>query len=910
MRSRPRGLFALPALGVVAALSIVLGTPACASQPPDDVALARAATALHTGKYEDAIAAYSALASREATAVAATRGLMRALAEVGRYDDAEQAAARLPKRGEGGATDPASTAAIANTLGEILLARGRVSEAEAQFRHARQGRAPDSLSARLNLALIQLRRGEHAAAFGELDGFIDVYNERRDRLTSAELMAVGTAVRHLGATDPQLFKDALRAFDRAIASDSMNMEARLRLAELFLEKYNGPEAAATLDALLRINPSHPRALVASARRARFAGEPGAEELARKSLTINPNLVEARVFLAAANIEREDYAGAEAEARRALAVDSTASEALSMLAASHYLRGDDAAFEAVRRRVLAHNTRDAGFFAALAEIAARNRLYADATRFAREAVRLDSTSAHALGVLGMNQLRVGEVAEGRRNLERAFARDPYHVWIKNTLDLLDTFAKYRETRTARFQLLIDPSESDLLGPYLGELLEEAYDKLVARYGYRPPTPVRMEVYRSHADFSVRTVGLAGLGALGVSFGTVLAMDSPAAREVGAFNWGSTAWHELAHTFTLGMTNHRVPRWLSEGISVYEERRARPGWGADATLGFLAAYKAGRLHPVSTLNEGFVRPSYPEQVNFSYYQASLVCELIERDWGARALTALLNGYRDRLTTAEVLQRVLKIDSAELDRRFDAFMRERFAGPLAAIRPAVEPDAGGGATGTFTAQALLQRAERAPGDWAAQLAAGRALIAEGDSARAVPFLERAKQLFPQYAGPDNPYRHLAAIHVARGDRRRAAAELATLARLDENQYAANLQLAELLAAEGDTAGAAAALERAVYIHPYEISVHERLAALHRSRREFGRAVRERQAVVALDPVDRPGALYQLALAHRDAGDVASARRAVLRALESAPGYADAQTLLLSLSGGSAPADASRPE
>lgn len=898
MRGRPWPLAAMQAACLLPVMLTLLGTPACASQPPDDrAALARATTALHAGKYDDAIARFTTLARQPATAIAATRGLMRALAEVGRYDEADQAGARA----SADAADPATRASVelANARGEIAMARGRLAEAEGHFRRARQGGATDSLTARLNIAVIQLRRGERAAALRDLDGFIDIYNERRERLTSEELTAVGNAVRHLGATDPQLFKDALRAYDRAIAADSMNLEARLRLAELFLEKYNAPDAGATLQALLSVNPSHPRGLTASARRARFSGEPGSEELARQSLAVNPSLLDARVFLAATHIEREDYRQAREEAQRALAIDSASSEALAMLAAAHYLQGEQAAYDSVRQRVLSHNSRDAAFFVTLAEVAARNRLYADASRFAREAVRLDSTSSSALGVLGLNQLRTGEVAEARLHLERAFARDPYHVWIKNTLDLLDTFAGYRETRTARFQLLIHPSESDVLAPYLGELLEEAYDQLVKRYGYRPPTPVRMEVYRSHADFSVRTVGLAGLGALGVSFGGVLAMDSPAAREIGEFNWGSTAWHELAHTFTLGMTDHRVPRWFSEGISVYEERRARPGWGADATLGFLAAYKAGHLHPVSRLNEGFVRPAYPEQVVHSYYQASLVCEMIERDWGAPALTAMLRGYRDRLTTNEVLQRVLKVDAAELDRRFDAFMKERFAAPLAAIPPADEREGAAEATATFTTQARVQRAERAPGDWAAQLAAGRALIASGGSARAVPFLERAKALFPQYAGPDNPYQQLAAIHLARGDRRRAAAELVALTRFDEHLYAANVQLAELLSAEGDAAGATAALERAIFISPYDIAVHERLATLHSAQRQFAKAVRERKAVVALDPVDRPGALYQLALAHRDAGDRASARRTVLQALETAPGFEQAQTLLLSLSG-----------
>jgi tetratricopeptide (TPR) repeat protein len=167
-------------------------------------------------------------------------------------------------------------------------------------------------------------------------------------------------------------------------------------------------------------------------------------------------------------------------------------------------------------------------------------------------------------------------------------------------------------------------------------------------------------------------------------------------------------------------------------------------------------------------------------------------------------------------------------------------------------------------------------------------------------VPFFERAKKLFPQYAGPDSPYQHLATLHLARGDRRAAAAELSALTALNENHYAANLKLAELLTELGEQAGATEALERAIYIHPYDVAVHERLATLYAARRQFPKVVRERKAILALDPVDRPGALYQLAVAHRDAGDIASARRTVLHALETAPGFEQAQTLLLSLQGG----------
>ena len=47
----------------------------------------------------------------------------------------------------------------------------------------------------------------------------------------------------------------------------------------------------------------------------------------------------------------------------------------------------------------------------------------------------------------------------------------------------------------------------------------------------------------------------------------------------------------------MTDHRVPRWFTEGLAVLEERRAREGWGSDVTPAFLAAYKQERLLPVS-------------------------------------------------------------------------------------------------------------------------------------------------------------------------------------------------------------------------------------------------------------------------------------------------------------------------
>ncbi|HEY7512857.1 MAG TPA: tetratricopeptide repeat protein, partial [Vicinamibacteria bacterium] len=480
-----------------------------------------------------------------------------------------------------------------------------------------------------------------------------------------------------------------------------------------------------------------------------------------------------------------------------------------------------------------------------------------------------------------------------------AGDPYNVWIKNTLDLLDTFPLYRETKSPRFRILVKGQESDVLAPLVSELAEEAYDTLARRYGYSPRTPIRVEVYADHADFSVRTVGLAGLGALGVCFGDVLAIDSPSAREKGTFNWGSTLWHELAHTFALEMTRHRVPRWFTEGLSVLEERRARPGWGDDVSLEFLLALKADKLLPVAELNNGFVRPTSPEQVPVSYYQASLVVERIEAEHGFGAILGLLKGYGDGRSTESLFESVLGSTTEAFDDALRAELLRRFAVTLGALRLAPR----GGASPPRSRDEVEERAREDPGDFLAQLALGRLLFEEGKLDEAQPVLERARDLFPESTGEGSPRRLLAAFHEKRGDPRAAADELLALTATDETDLGAHVELAEALEAMGEPAKAAEVLGRTVYIDPLDPMVHARLAHLYSETGDRKKVVRAREAIVALHPVDEAEALFQLSLARLDAGDTAGARHDVLRALEMAPRFQRAQELLLRLHRGAEP-------
>ena len=320
-------------------------------------------------------------------------------------------------------------------------------------------------------------------------------------------------------------------------------------------------------------------------------------------------------------------------------------------------------------------------------------------------------------------------------------------------------------------------------------------------------------------------------------------------------------------TLGLSSNRVPRWLTEGISVREERRARPGWGSEMIPQFLAAYYDDELPPVSRLNEGFIRPKSPGHLGLAYHMASMVVEWIEETRGFDSVLRMLRAYGEGQSTEQVLRTGLRMEPEAIDKAFDAWLRAKYP-------PALE------------------------GQLRVQMEGAQEAIEKGDTATAMRQLQRAAELMPSWGEPgQSPLAVLAALHVRSGNNRAAAEVLTRLTAVNENAYDENVKLAELLQPLGDNRGAAAALERAIYMYPYEISLHSKLAELYAGLGDRTRAVRERTAVVALKPVDEAEARYQLALALSQAGDRTGARREVLRALEVAPSFERAQELLLQL-------------
>src|SRR5690606_21259987 len=163
------------------------------------------------------------------------------------------------------------------------------------------------------------------------------------------------------------------------------------------------------------------------------------------------------------------------------------------------------------------------------------------------------------------------------------------------------------------------------------------------------------------------------------------------------------------------------------SVYEERRARPGWGMDASPGFVAAYAAGRVPVPSRLNGGVMRPTYPEQIGYAYVAASLGCECIGGRHGADALPRLLRGHRAGQTTEEAFREVLGVMPDVLDRDYDAWFRERYTTQLAAVRGGAPGDSAG--------------APAVGGRFAEAMQAGMRALQSGDDDAALRELERAR-------------------------------------------------------------------------------------------------------------------------------------------------------------------------
>ena len=794
----------------------------------------------------------------------------RALLE-GRYDDVPRAAATLD------AQDPT----IAALLARAAIARGRYEESLAALRPVAQ-RAPASDAAlEYGLLLNMLGRADAIAALTRVAALAETASD------PADLARAARALRALGRPH-----EANAAYRDAQSMAPRDPALNTAWGDLFLEKFQKGEAVKSYQDALKQDPKYAPAMLGMARALSDENPPQAVKLAQQVLEINPSSVPAHVFLA----EQATDAGHRDEARtllaKALEVNPSSLEARSLLAALAYIEDKPAEFEADVAKVLAIAPTYGEAYRVTAELASHNFRYEDAAALGRKALALDPKSPRILGDLGTHLLRTGDEPGARGVLEQSFALDDFDVVTKNLLDMMDKLDQFVTVRDGNLIVRLQKDEAPVLADYAVALAHQALDTVSKRYDFTPKGPILVEIFPKHDDFAVRTAGLPGMiGALGVCFGRVVVMDSPRARPPGEFQWEATLWHELAHVVTLQMSNYRVPRWLTEGISVYEEKLHRAEWGRGMDMQFASMLSDGETLKLRDLNSAFTDP---RKISLAYFQASLLVEHIVSTYGDAGLHKLLRAYAQGLDTDAAFKSALNTDFDQMQAGFDQTL-ERTFGPLrAALKVDKDTD-----LAKMPLDILRVYAGERPGSYPAQMVLGVALRKAGELDQAVQAFERAAAAAPMAVGDDSPHQQIAEIALERKDLPRAMTALRAAMDADFDNVGLARKLAALMKQNGvsDATRLRPVYQRIVAVDPFDPDAHTALGRLAMQGNQPVVAVREFKAVLALKPVDQAAAFTDLAESYLRSGQRADARRQTLAALEVAPSYERAQGLLLEI-------------
>ncbi len=673
---------------------------------------------------------------------------------------------------------------------------------------------------------------------------------------SAQTLQQAETLRH-----ERRYEDANEVFKALVAREPKNSEYRERWGRLYFEVGQDDDAAQLFNEALGLDKNNARAMVGLALIQDENYETKAADLARKALEIDPKLVEAQELLARLALEDNNNAKAIEEAKKALAIDSNAEQAKAILATIDWLAD---------KKDTAWDPHTAAGYATAGHFMTLNRRYDEAIAYYRRALEIDPGLNRARSELGINLMRVGQDKEAYSELETCFNNGFRNSATKNSLKLMDSYKNYVTFKNGQTILKLHKKEAELLRPYFEAEMERIIATYEKKYRMKLEHPVQVEVYPDHEDFAVRTLGMPGLGALGVTFGYAIAMDSPSSRKPGSFHWASTMWHEMSHVFTLEMTNHRVPRWFTEGIAVHEETAVSPEWGDRLGPDEILAIKDHQLLPVAELDRGFIHPTRPQQVIVSYFQAGKICDYITDKWGWDTILAMLKDYANDMDTPAVIRKELKLDPAQFDQEFLAHLEaetKQTVDHFDEWKKRVK-----------TVYELTQKK-----DW-------DGVIKEGTAIR---------DFYPDYVEEHSIYELLAQAYEAKGDKKGAIAELERYVKQGGREPATIKKDAKLLEEAGNKQEAAAVLNRLNYIYPMDNDAHQELGELDLALGNTAGAVRELHSVAFHNPIDPAKAHYELARAYQLNHQDDKAKDEVLAALETAPGYRQAQKLLLELSG-----------
>lgn len=717
--------------------------------------------------------------------------------------------------------------------------------------------------------------------------------------TADELVALGRAASAMGAAPDLVLQ---RYFERAKKLEPASAAAFQAAGELALAKWDYERAAKEFRAGLKLDPEDAELRYGLAQ----ALWPGSREEAlrevEKALGRNPRHVGALLMRAEHAVDQEEYEEAEGQLALVNKIFPGHPVGRTLAAAIASLRdGDDERREVLLAEALAYRERNPEVPHVLGRCLSRKYRMEEGERYQRMALSWDPNHGRAKLALTADLLKLGREDEAWVLAEAAARADPYNVLAYNYGKLRRQLAGYQTRETAHFRLRMRPDEMAVYGNRVLALLEEARSVLGGKYeGAAPAGKTLVEIFAEQQDFAIRTFGeLGGAGYLGVCFGTVVTLNSPAAAGATALNnWEATLWHEYCHVVTLTATRNRMPRWLSEGISVYEERERSPVWGARMNAEFRARLLGDTDHaepglvPIKDLSRLFLRAEKPQDVMFAYYESSLVVEYLFRKQGAAKVRNLMSALARGTGIGAALAKSTE-GWERLEADFAAYARakaEDYGKGVDWVEPAAEM------VSPLDRGAVKEYAAERPNNLWARRRLAEMDLAEGRWQDALTSARELIVLFPEDVGEGNGYALLGRAARELNDPKLEAWAWEELAKRKADAVDAYGRLADLAQARGDWAGVAIHAERLLAVNPLSKRAQW---SRGRAAEEMGQAAAAAEsfgALLRLGPENPAEVHFRLARVIR-AQDPARARREAVEALLEAPRFAEAHELLAEL-------------
>jgi tetratricopeptide (TPR) repeat protein len=282
---------------------------------------------------------------------------------------------------------------------------------------------------------------------------------------------------------------------------------------------------------------------------------------------------------------------------------------------------------------------------------------------------------------------GRYEEAVKLLDEAIAEGgprPHWVQLREIVAATHEVTKSYERHVSpsgRFEIFIEPGQDRVLLPYAFEALEAAYEAFGEEIGYKPKTPIRVEVYPRTAvlakvstltEEEIRTSGTIALCQY-----NRLMITSPRALLRG-YGWVDTLIHEYVHYVINSKTYNRVPIWMHEGLAKYLERRWR---GPDAHKLPLSSeqllyerLKANTLISFDDMHPSMAKLPSQEDAALAFAEVYTVMEYFQKQVGPGAFAKLLDTINDGLDAPDAFARVLGTTFKAFERDWLRYLKTR--------------------------------------------------------------------------------------------------------------------------------------------------------------------------------------------------------------------------------------------